>query len=150
MDADYSHNPKDMPRLVQACKTAIDLVIGSRYCKGGKTEGWSSDKKNHQPRSQRHCAVAAAFETYDCTSGFRCYSTTFLKQTIGYLHSQTYEIQIETIKQAKAQGFRVAEIPILFVNRKRGKSKLSTVEIESFLSYIFKNVVLSKNRATST
>jgi dolichol-phosphate mannosyltransferase len=77
----------------------------------------------------------------DCTSGFRCYSTAFLKQAIGHLHSQTYDIQIETVKQAHVQGFSAKEIPIVFVNRKRGKSKLSMWEIQNYVSYIFKTVV---------
>jgi dolichol-phosphate mannosyltransferase len=150
MDADYSHDPKDLPRLVASLQGGFDLVIGSRYIRGGKTEGWTRSRKvisqgaNGLARSLLHLKLR------DCTSGFRCYSTAFLKQTIRCLHSQTYEIQIETIKQAKAQGFKVTEVPVLFVNRKRGKSKLSTMEIESFLSYIFKNVVLSKNRSTRT
>ena len=76
----------------------------------------------------------------DCTSGFRCYSTRFLKQAIGSLHSQTYEIQIETVKQALSRGFTVKEVPILFVNRKRGKSKLTLTEIQSYISYVLKTL----------
>jgi hypothetical protein len=74
----------------------------------------------------------------DCTSGLRCYSEDYIKMVLPNLHSQTYEIQIETIKQAWIQGFRVGEIPITFENRKRGKSKLTTAEFWAFLSYIAK------------
>ncbi len=77
-------------------------------------------------------------KVHDCTSGFRCYSTEFLKSAIGSLHSQTFEIQIETLKQAVSRGFRVVEVPILFVNRKRGKSKLKSAEIQGYASYILK------------
>ena len=75
-----------------------------------------------------------------CTSGLRCYSTSFLKAAIGNLHSTTYEIQIETAKQARVQGFGIKEFPILFVNRKGGKSKMSAKEISGFFSYMFKTI----------
>jgi len=74
----------------------------------------------------------------DCTSGLRCYSLQYIKNVIGNLHSQTYEIQIETVKHAQSQEFTVKEIPITFTNRKVGKSKLTLAEIRGFLSYILK------------
>jgi dolichol-phosphate mannosyltransferase len=77
----------------------------------------------------------------DYTSGMRCYSTRLVRGIIADLHSQTYEIQIETIRQANARGYKISEEPIVFVNRKKGKSKLSINEIRDFLSYI-----LSLNR----
>jgi dolichol-phosphate mannosyltransferase len=83
---------------------------------------------------------------HDCTSGFRCYSTRFLKAAIGSLHSQTYEIQIETVKQALLKGFGVAETPILFVNRKRGKSKLTLAEIQGYVSYVLRTVTRGRKR----
>jgi len=76
----------------------------------------------------------------DCTSGYRCYATIFLREVINNLHSHTYEIQIETIRQAALRNFQVREIPVLFVNRKRGKSKLTWNEIQNFLSYTFRTV----------
>jgi dolichol-phosphate mannosyltransferase len=72
----------------------------------------------------------------DYTSGMRCYSTKLVKGIIDDLHSQTYEIQIETIRQANARGYRIREAPIIFLNRKKGKSKLSKNEIRDFLTYI--------------
>jgi len=62
------------------------------------------------------------------------------------LHSETYEIQIETIKQALSRGFDIKEVPITFVNRKRGKSKLTLVEVESYISYILKTAAYGRNR----
>jgi dolichol-phosphate mannosyltransferase len=144
MDADYSHNPQDMPRLVVSLQEGYDLIIGSRYCRGGDTEGWPRTRKVISRGANALARNLLHLQLHDCTSGFRCYSTRFLRQTINCLHSQTYEIQIETIKQAKAQGFKVAEVPVLFVNRKQGKSKLSAVEIESYFSYIFKTVAHRK------
>jgi dolichol-phosphate mannosyltransferase len=146
MDADYSHNPADLPRIVSRMKGGCDLVVGSRYCAGGKTEGWPLMRKIISRGANAIARGVLGLRLRDCTSGYRCYSTTFLRKTIGFLHSQTYDIQIETVKQARTQGFQVREVPILFVNRKQGKSKLSLIEIENYVSYIFKTVALRKNR----
>jgi dolichol-phosphate mannosyltransferase len=147
MDADYSHNPADMPRLVSKMSCGCDLAIGSRYTKGGKTEGWPMSRKIISRGANAIARGILGLKLHDCTSGFRCYSTNFLKQTISFLHSQTYDIQIETVKQAHSQGFRIEEVPILFVNRKQGKSKLTLVEIENYVSYIFKTVVQRSSSA---
>jgi dolichol-phosphate mannosyltransferase len=144
MDADYSHNPKDMPRLISSVQSGSDLAVGSRYCKGGKTAGWSSTRKIISRCANALARSVLQLELHDCTSGFRCYSTNFLKVTTGYLHSHTYDIQIETINQAHKKSFKVTEIPILFVNRKRGKSKLTAVEIRNYLSYILKTVAIKQ------
>ncbi len=140
MDADYSHHPKDLPRLVSNVRSGCGLVIGSRYCHGGKTAGWSFARKVISRGANFLARSLLNLQLNDCTSGFRCYSTGFLKEAIDCLHSHTYEIQIETIKQAHAKGFQTAEIPILFVNRKRGESKLTSMEIKSFVSYIVKTL----------
>ncbi|MCW4006692.1 MAG: polyprenol monophosphomannose synthase [Candidatus Bathyarchaeota archaeon] len=145
MDADYSHNPQDLPRLVAGMQGDCDLVIGSRYCSGGGTAGWPWLRKLISRNANALAQSLLGLQPADCTSGFRCYSTTFLKSTINCLHSQTYDIQIETINQAHQKGFNVKEIPILFINRKRGKSKLSLFEIENYLSYILKTTTLKNN-----
>jgi dolichol-phosphate mannosyltransferase len=144
MDSDYSHNPQDLPRLISSMANN-DLSIGSRYIEGGKTEGWPLSRKIISRGANAIARSILGLKLHDCTSGYRCYSTKFLQRTIRYLHSQTYDIQIETIKQAHTQGFKIQEVPILFVNRKEGKSKLSLREIENYVSYIFKTVVLQKN-----
>ncbi len=146
MDADYSHNPKDLPRLVSTMSGGCDLAIGSRYCKNGATEGWPFTRKIISRGANAVARGVLNLKLRDCTSGYRCYSTSFLTKTIGYLHSQTYDIQIETVKQASLQGFNIQEIPIQFVNRKHGKSKLSLREIENYVSYIFRTVVTRQNR----
>ncbi len=145
MDADYSHNPKELPQLVSKMSNTCDLIIGSRYCKGGKTAGWSYTRKVISRGANMLARSLLGLQPHDCTSGFRCYSASFLKNIISYLHSHTYDIQIETINQAHTKGFKVKETPILFVNRKRGKSKLSLVEIQNYLSYIFKTMALGRN-----
>ena len=122
MDADNSHDPKDLPRLISNTVKGYDLVIGSRYCNGGGTIGWSYLRKVISRSANTLARVKLGLKPVDCTSGFRCYSSKFLLQTIGCFHSHTYEIQIETIKQAQMQGFSVKEFPIIFKNRKNGKS----------------------------
>jgi dolichol-phosphate mannosyltransferase len=140
MDADYSHQPEDMQRLVANMQGGCGLAIGSRYCHGGKIAGWSFGRKVISRGANFLARSMLKMQLQDCTSGFRCYSTRFLREAIDCLHSHTYEIQIETIKQAHLKGFKAAEVPIAFVNRKRGKSKLSLVEIRSFVSYLLKTL----------
>jgi dolichol-phosphate mannosyltransferase len=136
MDADYSHNPQDIPQLLATMKECdCGIVIGSRYIKGGRIAGWPFSRKIISKTANFIARVSLGLKLKDCTSGYRCYSTSFLKEAIGNLHSHTYEIQIETVRQAALRNFNVKEIPILFVNRKRGKSKLSWAEIKSYLSY---------------
>jgi dolichol-phosphate mannosyltransferase len=146
MDADYSHNPKAILQLLSNMQSGCGIVIGSRYCRGGKTVGWPFTRKIISRAANIVAKSVVGLKLDDCTSGFRCYSTRFLKEAIGSLHSQTYEIQIETVKQALSRGFGVKEVPILFVNRKRGKSKLTSAEIQSYISYIFKTVTHARNR----
>jgi dolichol-phosphate mannosyltransferase len=136
MDADYSHNPQDIPQLLATMKECdCGIVIGSRYIKGGRIAGWPFSRKIISKTANFIARASLGLKLKDCTSGYRCYSTSFLKEAIGNLHSHTYEIQIETVRQAALRNFNVKEIPILFVNRKRGKSKLSWAEIKSYLSY---------------
>ena len=141
MDADYSHNPQDLPQLLATIKeNDCGIVIGSRYIKGGKTAGWPFSRKVISKTANFIAQASLGLKLHDCTSGFRCYSTKFLHEAISNLHSHTYEIQIETVRQATLRHFKVKETPILFINRKRGKSKLSWIEIKSYLSYTMKTV----------
>jgi dolichol-phosphate mannosyltransferase len=141
MDADYSHNPKDIPALLSELQAGDGLVIGSRYCEGGKIIGWPVMRRLISRTANILARSVARLKLNDCTSGFRCYSTEFLRAAIGNLHCTTYEIQIETAKQARLQGFKIKEAPVTFVNRKRGKSKLSAAEISGFFSYILKTLM---------
>jgi len=140
MDADYSHNPKDIPRLMDIAQEGYDLVIGSRYVQEGKVVGWNLRRRLISRLANVVAGMTTGARLHDCTSGFRCYSKRYVKDVLPSLHSQTYEIQIETVKQARLNGFKIKEIPITFVNRKRGKSKLTAMESQAFLTYIFKAV----------
>ena len=136
MDADYSHNPQEITKLLAPMQGGCDLVIGSRYCQGGGTREWSVGRMVISKVANIITRLRVDAKISDYTSGMRCYSTKLVRGIVNDLHSQTYEIQIETIRQANARGFRIREAPIVFVNRKKGKSKLSINEIKDFLSYI--------------
>ncbi len=144
MDADYSHNPKAIPQLLSKMQSGCGIVIGSRYC-GGGIAGWSFTRKIISRIANIMAKSLLDLKLNDCTSGFRCYSTRFLKVGLGSLHSQTYEIQIETVNQARSKGFDVKETPIFFVNRKRGKSKLTLAEVQNYASYVFKAALFGRN-----
>jgi len=139
MDSDYSHNPNDIPRLINSAEQGNDLVIGSRYSHGGKTKGWPLERQVISHVANLIATLMVGTRTQDCTSGFRCYSINYVRNVIHDLHSQTYEIQIETVKQARTRKFRIGEVPIVFSNRKRGKSKLTKAEFRDFLAYVVKS-----------
>jgi len=138
MDADYSHNPQDIPRLIRAARSGYDLVIGSRYCEGGRIIGWHRTRWLISRVANLIASLVIGVKIHDCTSGLRCYSKRYVEKVLPDLHSQTYEIQIETVRQACKRRFSIKEVPMIFVNRKRGKSKLTPNEIKGFVSYIMK------------
>ncbi len=139
MDADYSHNPNDMPNLLSAMRSGdCGIVIGSRYTRNGQIQGWPFTRKVVSKTANAVAKFSLSLKPKDCTSGFRVYSTAFLSEAIGNLHSHTYEIQIETVRQASLRRFNIQEFPIVFVNRKQGKSKLTWKEIQSYISYTMK------------
>jgi len=144
MDADYSHNPKDIVRLVSTLDKC-DLVIGSRYCFQGKTVDWSIMRRIISKVANLVASLLIRAKISDYTSGMRCYSTNLVTSILEDLHSQTYEIQIETIRQAHLRNFRIREIPITFTSRKKGKSKLAINEIKQFISYILLRSKVSRN-----
>jgi dolichol-phosphate mannosyltransferase len=135
MDADYSHSPKNVPRVVSAAKATSGLAIGSRYCLGGGTVDWGIFRLAISRVANLLSSVLIGAEIHDYTSGLRCYSTNLVRNIVSELHSETYEIQIETIRQARKKGFSIREVPMVFLNRKKGKSKLTKNEIREFLSY---------------
>ena len=125
MDADYSHDPKDIPTLLSSMDVGDGLAIGSRYCKGGRIAGWPIARRWVSRIANTIARSTAGIKLNDFTSGFRCYSTKFLAAAIGNLHCTTYEIQIETAKQVRLLGFGIKETPILFVKQKAWKIQIS-------------------------
>jgi dolichol-phosphate mannosyltransferase len=141
MDADYSHDPQEIPRLLQRASEGYDVVIGSRYCTGGKVKGWSLRRLVISKVANKMTAGLIELPINDFTSGFRCYSKEYVQNVLPELHSETYEIQIETLRQAHILNANVTEVPIIFTNRKKGKSKLTKNEIFSFLIHVIKTML---------
>jgi dolichol-phosphate mannosyltransferase len=141
MDSDYSHNPKDIVRLINSAQKGSAIVIGSRYVKGGKSRNWPLKRQLISRVANMIASLVIGGRIKDFTSGFRCYSKDYVKRVLPTLHSATYDIQIETLRQGRIDNVEIKEIPITFVERKKGKSKLSRDEIRSFINYIIKSLL---------
>jgi dolichol-phosphate mannosyltransferase len=126
MDCDFSHDPRDVPRLIAAAEGGADLVIGSRYVPGGSIPNWGLLRRFI---SRAGCVYAQAMlqtRIRDLTGGFKCYRRRVLETIdLGAIHSKGYAFQIETTYRALRKGFRVVELPITFVDREEGGSKMS-------------------------
>lgn len=125
MDADLSHNPNDLARLVAAANEA-ELVLGSRYVAGGDTRGWPRHRRLISKIGGRYARLVLGVPIRDLTGGFKVYRRSALEALdIGAITSDGYVFQIETTYKTLLNGFRVVEVPIQFVDRVAGKSKLS-------------------------
>ena len=107
-------------------------------CDEGEVKGWKLARILISKVANKITGRIINLQLNDFTSGFRCYSKGYLTKALPQLHSETYEIQIETLRQAKLQNSKIGEIPIIFENRKKGKSKLTLTEIAAFSKYILK------------
>jgi dolichol-phosphate mannosyltransferase len=125
MDCDFSHDPKDVPRLVAAAADA-DLVLGSRYVAGGAVGNWGVLRRFVSAGGSWYARMVLGAPVRDLTGGFKCYRRTVLETIdLGAIDSKGYAFQIETTYRALRAGFRVVEIPITFVDREAGGSKMS-------------------------
>ena len=125
MDADLSHDPADVPRFLAALDTA-DLVIGSRYIPGGKVVNWSAFRESLSRNGNRYADFWLRFGVKDATSGFRAFRSSILKGIdLDAVASQGYGFQIEMVRRVFLDGGRITEIPITFVERAAGSSKMS-------------------------
>jgi dolichol-phosphate mannosyltransferase len=125
MDCDFSHDPKDVPRLIAATDKA-DLALGSRYVEGGGTENWGAVRRGISAGGSFYARVLLSVQIRDLTAGFRCYRATVLKTIdLDAVHSKGYAFQIEMTYRALRAGFSVVEMPIKFVDREAGGSKMS-------------------------
>jgi len=132
MDADLSHNPVDVPRLIAATEQA-EFAIGSRYVPGGRIENWPARRRMLSAFANRYIRAITKLTIRDCTSGFRCWRREALEQLpLASIRSEGYSFIVELAWEASKAGFRCGEIPITFVERRRGASKLSArVIVES-------------------
>lgn len=127
MDADFSHNPKDLPRLVEVCQKGADLSVGSRYTKGGGTENWPMDRLILSKGASFYVQSITWMLVKDPTAGFVCYSKKVLETIdLDKIKFIGYAFQIEMKYAAKTLGFSIQEVPIIFADRIEGTSKMSS------------------------
>jgi dolichol-phosphate mannosyltransferase len=125
MDCDFSHSPDDVPRLIAAAEDA-DLVIGSRYARGGSIGNWGLVRRFVSAGGSFYARVLLGAPVRDLTGGFKCYRRRVLETIdLGAIKSKGYAFQIETTYRTLRAGFSVVEIPIHFVDREEGGSKMS-------------------------
>ena len=125
MDADGSHSPEQLPRLLEALRNA-DLVLGSRYVSGGEVQNWPVARKVLSVGGNTYVRMALGLHLRDATGGYRAFRRTAL-ETIDFatVDSQGYCFQVDLAWRAMRKGLRVVEVPITFVERERGQSKMS-------------------------
>lgn len=126
MDADFSHNPKDLSRLVQACMMGADVAVGSRYVKGGSIENWPLDRHIYSRGGSLYTRLITWIPVRDATAGFVCYKREVL-DTINFdeIKFVGYAFQIEMKFAAWKLHFKIVEVPITFVDRRVGVSKMN-------------------------
>lgn len=127
MDADFSHNPKDLERLYHACKhEGADVAVGSRYVPGGKTENWPWDRQLYSRGGALYTKLLTWMPVNDPTAGFVCYKREVLEAiNLDEIEFVGYAFQIEMKFVSWKLGFRIKEVPITFIDRKIGVSKMS-------------------------
>ena len=133
MDADFSHDPKALPGLLEAINDC-DVSVGSRYIRGGGVEGWSKGRHLLSQAGNVYARVALGFGVRDSTSGFRCYRRAVLESVgLEQVRSNGYAFQIDMTYRAWKLGFRVREVPITFRERSLGASKMSRAIVSEAL-----------------
>ena len=126
MDADFSHDPNDLPRLIAACEAGADLSVGSRYVKGGKVENWPLIRILISFFASIYVRTVLWIKVRDTTAGFVCYNKRVLEKIdLDDIEFIGYAFQIEMKYKAKKSGFKIVEVPITFKDRTIGQSKMS-------------------------
>lgn len=138
MDCDFSHDPKDLVRLLEACENGADVAVGSRYCKGGKITNWPVGRILMSYFASVYVRMVLWIPVKDTTAGFKCYRRKVL-QTIELdnIKFMGYAFQIEMKYRAFKKNFKIKEVPIMFTDRVLGVSKMSTrIFKEAFLGVL--------------
>jgi dolichol-phosphate mannosyltransferase len=135
MDCDFSHDPADVPRLIAACEAGADLALGSRYVPGGGTRNWGAVRRLISWGGSFYARMLLGVRIRDLTGGFKCFRRHVLETLdLDAIESKGYAFQIETTYRVLRKGFRVEEIPIVFVDRTEGTSKMSrSIVVEAML-----------------
>jgi dolichol-phosphate mannosyltransferase len=127
MDADFSHDPADVPRLLNRAEQGADLVLGSRYVSGGGVVDWGATRRSISRAGCWYARKVLGVPIRDLTGGFKCFRRTALEAIdLPSIRSQGYAFQVEMTYRALREGLSVVEIPILFRERREGASKMST------------------------
>jgi dolichol-phosphate mannosyltransferase len=125
MDADFSHDPADLTRLVAATADA-DLAIGSRYVPGGELRNWPRHRVMLSAFANWYVRAITGLPVHDCTGGFKCWRRGLLERLpLEHIVSDGYAFQVEMTWEARTAGARIVEVPITFVERREGSSKLT-------------------------
>jgi dolichol-phosphate mannosyltransferase len=142
MDADFSHDPRHLPAMLEAMNNGqgpVDVVIGSRYVPGGKIEGWPLKRHLMSRLVNLYARWMLGLKSRDCSGAFRCYRTEVLsKVDFETICSRGYSFQEEILWRLKRLGARFAETPITFVDRQHGSSKINNKEAVAALKIIFR------------
>ena len=126
MDADFSHDPDDLPRLLEACKEGEGVAIGSRYSDGISVVNWPIGRIIMSYYASVYVRTVLRMKVFDCTAGYKCYSRRVLEAIdLDKVEMKGYGFQIEMKYTAWKLGFPIREVPVIFVNRKAGSSKMS-------------------------
>jgi dolichol-phosphate mannosyltransferase len=126
MDCDFSHDPADVPRLIAACEDGADLALGSRWIDGGGTVNWGLLRRLISRGGSLYARIVLGVGIHDLTGGFKCFRRTVLETIdLHAIAARGYGFQIEGTYRTLRAGFRVVEVPITFVDRRVGQSKMS-------------------------
>jgi dolichol-phosphate mannosyltransferase len=138
MDCDFSHNPKDLERLLNACENGADVSVGSRYVKGGNVSNWDMKRIILSYCASLYVRAILWFNVKDTTAGFKCYKRKVLEAIeLDEVKFMGYAFQIEMKYRAYKKGFKIVEVPITFVDRVEGTSKMSTKIFKEALWGVF-------------
>jgi dolichol-phosphate mannosyltransferase len=135
MDCDFSHDPADVPRLIAACEAGADLALGSRYVRGGGTRNWGLLRRAISWGGSFYARLVLGVRVRDLTGGFKCFRRHVLETLdLDAIESKGYAFQIETTYRVLRRGFEVVEVPIVFVDRVEGTSKMrGAIVLEAML-----------------
>lgn len=138
MDCDFSHDPADLPRLLNACEKGADVAVGSRYTRGGKIRNWPMGRILMSYFASLYVRMVLWLPVTDTTAGFKCYKRRVLETIdLERVRFMGYAFQIEMKYRAYRKGFKIVEVPIMFTDRVAGESKMSTkIFREAFLGVL--------------
>lgn len=139
MDADFSHDPKYLPRLIDEAEQGAELVLGSRYVEGGGTVNWGAGRRMISRGGSLYARTILGVGIRDLTGGFKCFQRKVLEAIdLSSVRSTGYAFQIELTYRALKKGFRVKEVPIVFEDRRVGQSKMSRKIFLEALTMVWK------------